>query len=245
LGNYREKGTDRKGQLRGRHQKLTFSRNATKKWEDELKHSTEANETQGREVAQVKDENKGMKAKEDQLMEEVGRLKEEIRQRAAEQDSHVKELAEAKDLWNTLRVKPFPPCMKKGKAMDCDGDEVVLNVTDGIIAHLTRECGGNVHDCHVIDVTSGLFEKETRGANPYSGAYCNNRFYVAKNVADLGTDPHFYSAYRREDEDIPHTRNNWICYDFRERRIVPTRYIIRTNWHGRGGRHLKSWLVET
>jgi hypothetical protein len=46
-------------------------------------------------------------------------------------------------------------------------------------------------------------------------------------------------------EDIPHTRNNWICYNFKERRIVPTHYTIRTHDHGTGYGHLKSWLVET
>jgi hypothetical protein len=46
-------------------------------------------------------------------------------------------------------------------------------------------------------------------------------------------------------EDILHTRNNWICYDFKERRIVPTHYTIRTHAFGPGGYHLKSWLVET
>jgi hypothetical protein len=48
-----------------------------------------------------------------------------------------------------------------------------------------------------------------------------------------------------KEEDIPHTPNNWICYDFKERRIVPTHYTIRTNGHGPGCFHLKSWLVET
>jgi hypothetical protein len=61
----------------------------------------------------------------------------------------------------------------------------------------------------------------------------------------LETDSRFHSAYRWKKEDIPHTRNNWICYDFKERRIVPTHYTIRTNVHGPGNWHLKSWLVET
>jgi hypothetical protein len=105
---------------------------------------------------------------------------------------------------------------------------------DGIIAHLTRECGGNVHDRHVVDITSGSFEKETYGTR---GA--------PKNAADLETRSYFDSAYRPKSENIPHTRNNWICYDFKERRIVPTHYTISTNIYGPGGFHLKLWLVET
>jgi hypothetical protein len=44
-----------------------------------------------------------------------------------------------------------------------DKSKVDLYVPDGIIAHLTRECGGNVQDRHVVDVTCGSFERETEG----------------------------------------------------------------------------------
>jgi hypothetical protein len=177
-----------------------------------MKRSTEADEGQRGGLGRLTDEIKAMKAEEDRLMEEAGELREEIRQRAAEQDSHVKELAEAKDLLNKLGVKQFPPSVKKGKAKDWRGREI--NVPDGIIAHLTKECGGNAHD-RQVDITSGSFEKETEGANPHSGAYDNDPDYAAKNAADLETDSYFFSAYRGKGEDIPHTRNNRICYDFK------------------------------
>jgi hypothetical protein len=45
-----------------------------------------------------------------------------------------------------------------------------IDVPDGIVVHLRRECGGNVHDRHVVDVTSGSFENVAKGANPHSGA---------------------------------------------------------------------------
>jgi hypothetical protein len=69
--------------------------------------------------------------------------------------------------------------------------------------------------------------------------------YAAKNASDLKSGSLFSSAYREKEEDIPRTRNNWVCYDFKERRIVPTHYAIRTNAGDPGGWHLKSWLVET
>jgi hypothetical protein len=141
---------------------------------------------------------------------------------------------------NMKQPNEFPPSMKKAKTTW--GRE--YDVPDGIIAHLTRECGGNVHNCHVVDVTCGSFEKETLGANPHSGAFYNYDDCVAKNAADLDIDSDFYSAFRCSSE-VPHTRNNWICYDFKERRIVPTHYTIRTNWQGPGKSHLKSWLIET
>jgi chromosome segregation ATPase len=90
-------------------------KNATKKCEDELKSSAEANEAQRGEFAQLKDENKGTKERKARPMEEVGKLKEEIRQSAAQQDSLAKELAEAKDRQGTLGVKQFPPSVKEGK----------------------------------------------------------------------------------------------------------------------------------
>jgi hypothetical protein len=100
--------------------------------------------------------------------------------------------------------------------------EVEIDVPDGIIAHLTRECGGNVYDRHVVDVTCGSFKEETWGANPHSGAYNNDCDFAAINTADLETHSCFLSVYRMNEDDIPHTKNNWPCYDFKERRIVPT-----------------------
>jgi hypothetical protein len=72
-------------------------------------------------------------------------------------------------IWAALRArlvfpniiwKPFRPSVKKGDGWR-PGKE--FDVPDGIIAHLTRECGGNLHDCHVVHGTSGSLEKETRG----------------------------------------------------------------------------------
>jgi hypothetical protein len=146
---------------------------------------------------------------------------------------------------NKRLAKQFPPLVKKGKVKEWQSNEVEVYVPDGIIAHLTRECGGNVHDRNIVDVVSGSFERVTYGANPHSGAYNSDPMWAAKNAADLETSSRFYSAYRKNEEDIPHTRNNWVCYDFKERRIVPTHYAIRTNFPRPGNCHLKSWLVET
>jgi hypothetical protein len=76
-------------------------------------------------------------------------------------------------------VKPanqFPPSMKRGKLrlFGRIKPEQTYDIPDGIIAHLTRECGGNVHDRHVVDITCGSFEKETYGASPHSGDLVTN-----------------------------------------------------------------------
>ena len=97
---------------------------------------------------------------------------------------------------------------------------------DGIIAHLTRAYGGNVHDKEVVTVTA-------------SGVYNNAACYHPKHAASLETDSIFYST---------NTQNSWICYDFKNRSIIPTEYTIRS--HPNGGRglagwnNLRSWVIE-
>jgi hypothetical protein len=94
---------------------------------------------------------------------------------------------------------------------------------------------------HGLLITSKSFEKVTYAANLHSEADHNYHDFAA----DLEVQTDFCSAYRQKKEDIPHMRNNWVCSDFKKRRIVPTHYTVRTNVDGPGVRHLKSWLVET
>jgi hypothetical protein len=143
-------------------------------------------------------------------------------------------------------AREFPPLVKKGTLRLSNNRQTdeMYDIPDGIIAHLTRESDGNVCD-HVVDVTCGSFEVEIEGANPHSGAYGDHPDNAAMNAADLEAGSCFYSAYRSFTENIPQTRNNWLCYDFRENRIVPTHYAVRTNNTGASGAHLKSWIVET
>jgi hypothetical protein len=98
------------------------------------------------------------------------------------------------------QAKPFPPSVQKGKAEDRWGREVEINAPDRIISHVTKECGGNVHDRHVVEVTSGSFEKGTQSVS-----------YVVKNAADLESGSVFLLAYRSYQQTIWHTRNNWVC----------------------------------
>jgi hypothetical protein len=58
---------------------------------------------------------------------------------------------------------------------------------------------------------------------------CNVSAELEFIAADLETNSDFDSAYRRQEEEILHTRNSWLCHDFKERKIVPTHYAIRTN----------------
>jgi hypothetical protein len=245
--------------LEAKHEKL---RETVASQGDELTETRRRNSEMGDRMQQLEEENRRIRETSEGLKSQLARaearqqslvagLQEAIAAGGSKVTEEVvnleQELARLKREIKRMKMteKQFPRSMKKWKSKDWKGDEMKIDVPDGIIAHLTRECGGNVHNRNLVDVTSGSFEKETQGANPHSGAYDNNPKWAAKNTADLETDSCFISAYRWKEEDIPHTRNNWICYDFKERRIVPTHYTIRTHWNGPGGQHLKSWLVET
>ena len=73
----------------------------------------------------------------------------------------------------------------------------------GIIAHLTRKCGGNVHEKGLVEVTA-------------SGVHCG---LVPEHAVELGSDSEFCSKNKE---------GSWLCYDFKGRRVAPTSYTIRS-----------------
>ena len=93
---------------------------------------------------------------------------------------------------------------------------------DGIIAHLTRKCGGNVHEHGVVNVeTNSWF---TRPGNETT--------WHPKHTVDLGTNS-FYCS-----ENV----HSWVSYDFGERGIIPRSYSLRSRVDGY--HQLKSWVIE-
>jgi hypothetical protein len=87
---------------------------------------------------------------------------------------------------------------------------------DGIIAHLTRVHGGNVHDRGVVIVSaSSVWNSST----------------PVRNAVELGERRTF------ESEMAP---NEWVCYDFKDRRVELTDYSI-ANF---SDAFLRSWIVE-
>jgi hypothetical protein len=67
---------------------------------------------------------------------------------------------------------------------------------------------------------------------------------LSENAADLSTDSVLLSTFRAATATIRHARNNWVCYDFKEKRIVSTHYAIRLYWNHQDGCHMKSRPVE-
>jgi hypothetical protein len=92
---------------------------------------------------------------------------------------------------------------------------------NGIIRHLTLECGGNVHDFGVVSVTANR-------------PICDLPHYAARNVVDLDAQSGF---------DCENELDMCVCYDFQPLKVVLTDYAIRSNC-ACGYYNLKSWVVE-
>jgi hypothetical protein len=59
--------------------------------------------------------------------------------------------------------------------------------------------------------------------------------YDPKNVADLETDSSFLSKT---------ADNQWLCYDFKDMRVVVTRYTLRSHTNAKDTNHLRAWAIE-
>jgi hypothetical protein len=91
----------------------------------------------------------------------------------------------------------------------------------GMIHHLTIECGGNVADRGVVGITANRPWTDSTG-------------YAAKNIADLEANSFFHSD---------NAEGMWICYDFKDMKVLLTDYSIRSR-HDYNGHQLKSWVIE-
>ena len=91
---------------------------------------------------------------------------------------------------------------------------------DGMIAHLTRKCGGNVHDKGIVNVTASSVRDSS---------------YSPKHAVDLGNQHSYYSSNNES--------QSWICYDFKERCVIPKSYSVRAYSRGSGFTPM-SWVIE-
>jgi hypothetical protein len=64
---------------------------------------------------------------------------------------------------------------------------VEIDVPDGMIRHLTSDCGGNVNHGHVVEVTSGSLEKELD--EPIQTQRRKERFRERENVKGASVMP--------------------------------------------------------
>jgi hypothetical protein len=90
------------------------------------------------------------------------------------------------------------------------------DVFNGVIAFLTRDCGGNVSDCGIVEIrSSSVFDENC----------------LPKNAANFALgSPIFQSKGEM---------NQWIEWDFKTSQIEPTHYSIRTHGQEAGHIHLR------
>lgn len=115
-------------------------------------------------------------------------------------------------------VKQWNPRIVNSLEFACDSDPL-----NGIIAHLTRICGGNVHDEGIVHVTASSFL--TRGSQVFD----------PKNAAELEGSGIFASN---------NEEGAWICYDFQKWQVIPKSYSLQSQGDGPGGLHPRSWVIE-
>jgi hypothetical protein len=89
---------------------------------------------------------------------------------------------------------------------------------DGIIAALTEECGGSVSEKGVVKISGTPLNDQPDSAPAHA--------------ADFGKSNYFHSA---------NSVNQWLCYDFRSRRVRLSHYSIRSF---SGNYYPRSWVIE-
>jgi hypothetical protein len=85
---------------------------------------------------------------------------------------------------------------------------------------LTRNCGGHIGDHGIVSITAS--------------SHGNSTGYPLRNVADFENRTLFCT-----NSEV----NSWICYDFKNMRIKPTHYSVRSR-RDSNSYHLRSWTLE-
>ena len=91
-----------------------------------------------------------------------------------------------------------------------------------VIAYLARQYHGNVHDMGIVNVTAKSIP---------------NDIYHPRNV--VNQDRRGDSFYSSKSEP-----NSWICYDFKEWRVIPMSYSVTSQASLPGSCHLRSRVIE-
>ena len=109
------------------------------------------------------------------------------------------------------------PKQETGKTFEYTEDKVFK----GIFNYLQTQTGGKIEN--EVNFTS-------------SSVASSSDCYKPSNVALFGdTNNYFHSK---------NVEGSWICFDFNDRRVVPTHYTVKSvNW-GVNDHHPKSWVIE-
>jgi hypothetical protein len=118
---------------------------------------------------------------------------------------------------------PFHP----SRARLVEHSSAVADIFDprsgGVIAYLTSRFGRNVHDLGVVKISSGSSFSPGGASDP-------------EHAADFASD----SWIGTKNEP-----NSWLCYDFKSRQVIPSRYHVRSYAYGKPSWcNLKNWVLE-
>lgn len=91
---------------------------------------------------------------------------------------------------------------------------------NGILNYLSKESNGNIQK--LVNITSS--QLHSQAYSPYNVCLYENE-----------SNKYFYT------DNLP---NSWICFDFKDHRVIPTSYIIKSGWHLQNGNHPRMWIVE-
>lgn len=86
---------------------------------------------------------------------------------------------------------------------------------NGILNFFSKKSGGKIDS--EISITSSSINPSDNSSNPRNVAYNNNNYFFSDNFV-----------------------NSWICFDFKDYRVSPTNYTIKTV----GNYYPKSWVIE-
>ena len=95
------------------------------------------------------------------------------------------------------------------------------NEMKGIVNFLHTQSNGKIEN--EINITASSIGTSSSGRQPHCVALLDDK------------SQGFYSR------DEP---NSWICYDFKDRRIIPTYYTIMSICWSQNDQHPKSWVIE-
>ena len=103
-----------------------------------------------------------------------------------------------------------------GKAFVCNHDDAF----DGIINYLIKKSNNNIKD--LIDITASSMIDNSKTYSPY-------------NVCLFDDNEKYFES---EDQS-----NSWICFDFKDHKIIPSSYIIKSS-KNQNNNYPKTWILE-
>ena len=175
----------------------------------------------------LKDTEAGLEEKIDSIdwSQDVQRLEDEIEAKATDIRGLREEVRLLKNANMHAQTQSLPP-RPAVRTKELEADEYCYDPAkplSGIIAHLTNECKGNVHDKGVVQVTASSVNGPSFNWDP-------------KFAADLASKQ-ASKCFASGDKE-----GSWICYNFNDMRVKPSSYSIRMS------RDLKenprSWVLE-